>query len=648
MNPTTTPYDAKFNMLLVTMLFCAVVPAFARAATSAPSPAKKSHGANSQTAQTQAAKPTITKAPTAKPATAKPSPAVKPARRTLVLDLSDLELEISGASSGADKTPTPKAKPAGDKHAPSPATPKAKSTPEPKPTPKPTPTPKPKLTPSPERTPKPTATPKPTPKPKPVAPPPAKPVYAPPLPAAELPTDDRPKQYIVLSFDGSRSVQMWKEARALALELNIGLTVFMSGVHFLPESVLKKAYDPPGPEYGPGASAIRKIADSERASIPERMEQVEDSVGEGIEVGSHAVGHFDAKALDWSTTDWISELTQFQNILLNVFSLNSLPERYPGEAKTWKQLIGESLRGFRAPFLATNGTLAPALQKLGYRYDGSEAYPMEWGKWPFKKKDADIWEIPMAQVPILGTAKTQVAMDYNFYAFDSNATPDLKNSAFYSQRWYDSLINYFRHNYYGNRAPIHIGAHFDDYNGRAYFNGFFRFARAVCRKPEVVCVTGSELLRKMQSLGPDRIAAYQHGNFVKYPMPADLPRPKTLDLKIGWSTPNGNLRLHPTGAAASDVVANRLRVHVYSDGQLVATQLGEIRLPTTSGTRQIRVRVFKDGAEILSSTRRADVRAGVIQTLESDDRERLLQNGDLPGAHGMPDTSGLLPNPQTI
>lgn len=481
---------------------------------------------------------------------------------------------------------------------------------------------------------------------KPIAPKRQEPAPAPaPAPRSQEKLE-RPKQYIVLSFDGSRSIQMWKETRALANELDIGLTVFMSGVHFLPATLLKKYYDPPGDKYGPGMSAIKKISDDDAGTIPLRMEQVEQAVGEGIEVGSHAVGHFDAGhgpgGLNWSTTDWVLELTQFQNILLNIFHLNGLPERYPGESQTWKELVGDSLRGFRAPFLSTNGTLAPALEKLGYRYDGSEAYPMEWGKWPFKKKDANVWEIPMAQIPIVGTAKTQVAMDYNFYAFDSKAMPDPANSAFYQERWFQSLMNYFRHNYYGNRAPIHIGAHFDDYNGRAYFTGFFRFARAVCRKPEVVCLTGSDLIKKMQALGPDRIAQLQKGNFEKLPAPPNLPDIKTLDLKIAWTNSNGVLHLEAQGKNAPEVQRHDLHVHVVINNEVIATALGDVKIPMSTGIQQIKVRVFKDGTEVLSSTRRADIRAGQVRDIEQRDREELLKKGDLPGAHGLPDTSGIL------
>ncbi len=456
----------------------------------------------------------------------------------------------------------------------------------------------------------------------------------------------RPKQYVVLSFDGSRSVQMWSEARALAQELNIGLTIFMSGVHFLPESLLKKYYDPPGDKYGPGTSAIKKILDIQKETIPQRLAQIEDAVGEGVEVGSHAVGHFDAgkgpNGLNWSTTDWVSELQQFQNILLNVFTLNGLPERYPGEGRVWKQLVGESLRGFRAPLLSSNGTLAPALEKMGYRYDGSEVYPMEQGRWPFKKKDADLWEIPMSQIPIVGTAKKQVAMDYNFYAFDSKAMPDLKNSAFYSQRWYDSLMNHFQYNYYGNRAPIHIGAHFDDYNGRAYFNGFFRFARSICHRPEVVCVTGSELIRKMQSLGPDRIKKLQKGEFEKLKGPVDMKRAEALDLQLAWANVNGKLKITARGNDAKRLTDD-FKIRVYADGKLLASEIGELTLPYATGIQQYEVKVFNNGSEILTSTRRAKLRQGQVNALEDRDRETYLQQGDLPGAHGQPDASGILP-----
>jgi hypothetical protein len=248
----------------------------------------------------------------------------------------------------------------------------------------------------------------------------------------------------------------------------------------------------------------------------------------------------------------------------------------------------------------------------------------------------------MAQIPIAGTAKSQVAMDYNFYAFDSKAQPDPANSAFYEERWYQSLLNYFRYNYYGNRAPLHIGAHFDDYNGRAYFRGFFRFARAVCRKPEVVCITGSDLIKKMQALGPDRIEQLQKGNFDKLPAPANLPDIKTLDLKIAWRASNGKLNLEAHGKNAGDVQRHDLHVHVVINNEVIANALGDVEIPMSTGIQQIKVRIFKDGTEVLSSTRRADIRAGLVHDIEPRDREEFLKKGDLPGAHGLPDTSGLL------
>lgn len=452
-------------------------------------------------------------------------------------------------------------------------------------------------------------------------------------------TAPRPKQYVVISFDGSRSVQMWKETRELAKELNSGLTVFMSGVHFIPETLLKKYYDPPGAKYGPGTSAIKKILDSQKETIPERIEQIEEALDSGVEVGSHAVGHFDAghgpSGLNWSTNDWISEITQFQNIVLNIFAINSLHEKFPNEAMVWKQRVGQSLRGFRAPLLETNGTLAPALVKMGYAYDGSEVYPMERGLWPFKKKEG-IWEIPMAQIPIAGTARHQVAMDYNFFVFDSHAKNDLANSKFYEKRFYQSLMNYFRHNYYGNRAPVHAGAHFDDWNGRAYFTAFFRFARTVCRQPEVECVTGSEMVAKLKEMGPAQIAAYQRGEFEKLPKPAGLKSVETLDIKIGWTPARGNLQLASLG---TDSNRADVRYEVFVDRQKVSSDLNGFALPAQTGVHEVSVQVLRGQREIFSSTRRLEIQGASLHNLELRDREDRFQKGDLPGAHGLPDRS---------
>ena len=436
---------------------------------------------------------------------------------------------------------------------------------------------------------------------------------------------------------------MWKETRDLSKELNAGITVFMSGVHFIPESLLRVHYDPPGPEFGPGTSAIKKILNSQKDTIPLRVEQVEAAMSEGhIDIGSHAVGHFDGgngpKGLHWSTDDWVSELTQFQDIVVNVFDINKIPERFPGENAQWKSKLTESLRGFRAPLLAAHPwALQPALVKMGYTFDGSETAPM--GKWPYYK--SGILEIPMGVIPIVGTAKKSISIDYNFYAYDSSAKPDLANSHRFQQRWIDSLMNYFNHSYYGNRAPVHVGAHFDDWNGRAYFAGFFQFARKVCRLPEVECVTGKELLGIIKTMGVDRVRQYEAGEFEQLPRPETLPSAEAIDMKVAWESSPEGIRLAMVGDDVARL-SSQLSFEVLVNNVKVSNQLGMVRLTgapsmNASGLSEVKVRIMRGADELLTSTRRLQSERGMLRQIEVDDREMRFLKGDLPGAHGEPD-----------
>ena len=77
----------------------------------------------------------------------------------------------------------------------------------------------------------------------------------------------------------------------------------------------------------------------------------------------------------------------------------------------------------------------------------------------------------------------------------------------------DSYLNYFRANYTGNRAPIHIGHHFSDYQNGAYRDALKSFARAVCGLPEVRCVTYKTLADFMDGLSPRDARGLSQGRF---------------------------------------------------------------------------------------------------------------------------------------
>ena len=84
-----------------------------------------------------------------------------------------------------------------------------------------------------------------------------------------------------------------------------------------------------------------------------------------------------------------------------------------------------------------------------------------------------------------------------------------------------SYVQYFHNNYFGNRAPVHIGHHFSQMNGGAYWKAMQRIARYVRKKPDVICGTYKELLSFIEK-NKHRLDDYQAGNFDKPAAPVGV------------------------------------------------------------------------------------------------------------------------------
>ena len=84
----------------------------------------------------------------------------------------------------------------------------------------------------------------------------------------------------------------------------------------------------------------------------------------------------------------------------------------------------------------------------------------------------------------------------------------------------DTYLDYFKANYTGNRAPLHIGHHFTDYQRGAYREALKSFARTVCGLPEVRCVSYKMLADFLDKASPETLAAYRKGDFPRAHEPA--------------------------------------------------------------------------------------------------------------------------------
>lgn len=314
----------------------------------------------------------------------------------------------------------------------------------------------------------------------------------------------RPPQYVLLAFDGSKENAMWEETRRFSKAANAKLTYFISGVYFLTEENKMQYHAPAGK--GQGRSDIG--FGGSRADLERRLDEVLMAKEEGHELASHANGHFDGTK--WTAADWTQEFSEFTRLLENVHENNKLSE---SGARNWQDQIKDAFIGFRAPLLGAGKGLWEILKKDKFIYDTSRtSAPSEWPK----KTAEGFWNFPLATLTIAGTAKRTLSMDFNFYYADSGGKPDLANAAKYEERMYKTYIDYFTKNYYGNRAPIHIGHHFSRWNNGAYLKAFEKFGNTVCGLPEVKCVTYQELAKFMDAQDPQTLEAWQKGLFPKF------------------------------------------------------------------------------------------------------------------------------------
>ncbi|MDB4946875.1 MAG: putative secreted protein [Labilithrix sp.] len=315
-------------------------------------------------------------------------------------------------------------------------------------------------------------------------------------------TQARPPQFVMLAFDGSYNNAFWQESRTFAKNNSLKFTYFVNSVYYVarPNNASYKA-----PRHNTGLSNIG-WGDSS-PDIKTRLENTKAAYAEGNEIGSHTAGHFDGTG--WTEAEWEQEFASFEKMFWSAPKTAGFPTFDLG-------FTNDEIKGFRAPQLGTSPGLYKVLAKRGFTYDTSKtATPNHW-----PTKEGGVWNFPLAQLRIVGTGKSTLSMDYNFFFADSKGVNDKNtaNYAAYEKHMVDTYMQYFQSNYFGNRAPVHIGHHFSKWNGSAYWNAMQTVAKRVCGLPEVKCVTYGELA-KFTEANASKIADYQAGNFPKMAKP---------------------------------------------------------------------------------------------------------------------------------
>ena len=312
---------------------------------------------------------------------------------------------------------------------------------------------------------------------------------------------DRPPQFVVMAFDNCTELERWKELIDFAGEMNAGgnrlhFTFFVSGSNFL-SVASRNRYE--GPRHRRGYSNIYFGGTPD--DVRRRVDYVNTVRRAGHEIASHAVGHFNGRG--WTGEDWAFEFQTYQKIFSNVAQYNALPPDARFDFPVTDVI------GFRAPYLARNDALYPALAATGHRYDASDSSNP--AAWP--EKIETLWRFNLARIKVSGLGKRTLSMDYNFLLAQARGKADPERADQFRDQMLRSYLDYFRANYAGNRAPVHIGHHFFDYHGGAYFAALKGFARAVCGLPEVRCVTYTELADFLDGLSPATLAARRSGDF---------------------------------------------------------------------------------------------------------------------------------------
>ncbi|MFG2118238.1 hypothetical protein [Streptomyces sp. NPDC048710] len=297
---------------------------------------------------------------------------------------------------------------------------------------------------------------------------------------------EKPPQFVVFSWDGALegSDHLFSHYRELAKEYDAHMTFFLTGIYLLPKSK-KTLYH--GPQHDPGDAAIDYATDDH---IRTTLEQLREAYDQGNEIGTHFNGHFCEKkgGGDWSVEEWKSEIDQFYDIVEHWKTNTGFKDvaALPFDFK-------KEVAGGRAPCLEGQKNLLKAIKAYGYgwRYDASSTGDFQ--IWPAKKNG--VWNFPLQLLPYEGGDYQGLSMDFNFLANQSDGETD-GNPADYPQWEKETVDTYmagFNRVYYGSRAPLFIGNHFESWNGGIYMKAIDQVVKNVCTKKGVKCVSFKEL-----------------------------------------------------------------------------------------------------------------------------------------------------------
>ncbi|MEU3097378.1 hypothetical protein ABZ690_21990 [Streptomyces sp. NPDC006967] len=314
--------------------------------------------------------------------------------------------------------------------------------------------------------------------------------------AKPLKPGQKPPQFVVFSWDGALQGDdgLFAHFRETAEKYDAHMTFFLTGIYLLPKSK-KDLYDPP--QHPTGSAAISLPTDEH---IRTTLEQLSGAWKDGHEIGTHFNGHFcGAKGGgDWSVEEWKSEIDQFFGFVKKWKTNTGFTDIDPLPFDIEKEVVGG-----RAPCLEGQANLLKAARSYDWRYDASSAGDFQ--IWPVKKEG--IWDFPLQMLPYEGGKYQGLSMDFNFLYNQSDGETDGDPAQY--PRWQQETVGTymagFNRVYFGSRAPLFIGNHFEEWNGGIYMKAVEEVIKNVCPKKDVQCVSFRELADWMDVQDPETL-----------------------------------------------------------------------------------------------------------------------------------------------
>jgi hypothetical protein len=307
----------------------------------------------------------------------------------------------------------------------------------------------------------------------------------------KLAPGEKPPQFVLFSFDGAGAHDHWQKMLELSRSSGARFTAFLSGIYLLSDGQ-RDEYIGPGHPAGKASISFGGSPDEVRT----RIADLNTAQQRGIEIGTHYNGHFckgaEPSVGRWNAQQWRLELDQFF--------------KFVAEAGTQGlKLDPATVEGGRTPCLEGRfDALFEALAGRSMTYDSSKV--SDGIAWP--TKDNGIWEfwMPEVRMPAIGNKKV-IMMDYNLW-YALNRAKDDKSKR---DEFAGATLEVYRAAYnaavQGNRAPLVVGNHFNDWAGGGFGLATERFMGEVCTKPEAVCATYSEVIQWMELQTPATLEA---------------------------------------------------------------------------------------------------------------------------------------------